>query len=266
MRTSRLVFIALLGTASCRSQAAQVESAPPPMDVSGTVDTRWDYLHAKYDANADGAIAAGEYDRGETQFERLDQNSDGVIDASDFESRSSGGGGGGNRGGMRAQFMVARYFQHDDEMEQLALAELREALAAYDSSADGKINLAEFQAGLEARKDLEFSHESSGMQRMMGDLDPWETLIAGVDHAVDDALAIDEVIAFFQARDGNGDDVWMLGQRTRPASSGEREKSGPTVGTIAPDFSLEPPTGGKAVTLSSFAGKKPVALIFGSYT
>lgn len=38
------------------------------------------------------------------------------------------------------------------------------------------------------------------------------------------------------------------------------------VGRLAPDFSLEPRAGGAPVTLSSFRGKSPVALVFGSYT
>jgi len=38
------------------------------------------------------------------------------------------------------------------------------------------------------------------------------------------------------------------------------------VGQQAPDFSLPLQSGGGAVTLSSFRGKKPVALVFGSYT
>ncbi len=43
--------------------------------------------------------------------------------------------------------------------------------------------------------------------------------------------------------------------------------SGPKVGTVAPDFTLSPPDGGPAVTLSSFRDRNlPVALIFGSYT
>jgi hypothetical protein len=37
-------------------------------------------------------------------------------------------------------------------------------------------------------------------------------------------------------------------------------------GDPAPDFSLEPPGGGPAVALSSFRGRSPVALVFGSYT
>ena len=44
--------------------------------------------------------------------------------------------------------------------------------------------------------------------------------------------------------------------------------AGRRVGTVAPDVTLSPPAGmeGEAVTLSAFKGKKPVALIFGSYT
>jgi hypothetical protein len=37
-------------------------------------------------------------------------------------------------------------------------------------------------------------------------------------------------------------------------------------GDLAVDFSLEPRGGGAPVTLSSFRGKKAVALVFGSYT
>ena len=37
-------------------------------------------------------------------------------------------------------------------------------------------------------------------------------------------------------------------------------------GRRAPDFTLSSPDGGETVTLSSFAGDRPVALIFGSYT
>lgn len=37
-------------------------------------------------------------------------------------------------------------------------------------------------------------------------------------------------------------------------------------GDLAPDFALEPRGGGPVITLSSFRGKQPVALVFGSYT
>ena len=40
----------------------------------------------------------------------------------------------------------------------------------------------------------------------------------------------------------------------------------PKVGDPAPDFELHDPSGEKSVRLSSFFGKRPVALVFGSYT
>jgi peroxiredoxin len=40
----------------------------------------------------------------------------------------------------------------------------------------------------------------------------------------------------------------------------------PRAGDIAPDFTLYDIEGKNSVTLSSFRGKKPVALVFGSYT
>jgi len=38
------------------------------------------------------------------------------------------------------------------------------------------------------------------------------------------------------------------------------------VGDVAPDFTLKTLDGKKTVTLSRFQGKKPVLLVFGSYT
>lgn len=40
----------------------------------------------------------------------------------------------------------------------------------------------------------------------------------------------------------------------------------PKVGDLAPDFTLSDISGTESITLSDFRGKKPVALIFGSYT
>jgi hypothetical protein len=40
----------------------------------------------------------------------------------------------------------------------------------------------------------------------------------------------------------------------------------PKVGDLAPDFELRDPSGNTVVRLSDFRGKRPVALVFGSYT
>lgn len=46
----------------------------------------------------------------------------------------------------------------------------------------------------------------------------------------------------------------------------ERETLAPAVGSEAPDFRLPRLGGGEPVVLSSFRARRPVALIFGSYT
>jgi len=46
----------------------------------------------------------------------------------------------------------------------------------------------------------------------------------------------------------------------------ERETKAPSVGDTAPDFDLPVRGSGERVRLSSFRGRRPVALIFGSYT
>lgn len=46
----------------------------------------------------------------------------------------------------------------------------------------------------------------------------------------------------------------------------ELDRKAPKAGNPAPDFTLSDISGTNSVTLSDFRGKKPVALIFGSYT
>ena len=45
-----------------------------------------------------------------------------------------------------------------------------------------------------------------------------------------------------------------------------RSKNVPKVGEMAPDFELKTTDGKRSVKLSSFRGKQPVVLIFGSFT
>jgi hypothetical protein len=46
----------------------------------------------------------------------------------------------------------------------------------------------------------------------------------------------------------------------------EMDVQSPKVGDLAPDFELQDPDGNLAIRLSDFRGKRPVALVFGSYT
>jgi hypothetical protein len=55
----------------------------------------------------------------------------------------------------------------------------------------------------------------------------------------------------------------------RPGAAGGKDLRMPDLlkeGDMAPDFTLPSPDGKRKVTLSEFRGKKPVALVFGSYT
>ena len=45
-----------------------------------------------------------------------------------------------------------------------------------------------------------------------------------------------------------------------------QDRQAPKAGDMAPDFTLFDVTGTESVTLTDFRGKKPVALVFGSYT
>ncbi len=57
-------------------------------------------------------------------------------------------------------------------------------------------------------------------------------------------------------------------ENRRKAKSWQEEfdARAPKVGEIAPDFELSDINGENPVRLSEFWGKKPVALVFGSYT
>ncbi len=72
--------------------------------------------------------------------------------------------------------------------------------------------------------------------------------------------------------DVNGDGVIDQAELTQLANRIGRRRTGrdgggsAVEGKIAPDFKLKSLDGKRSVQLSSFAGKKPVALVFGSYT
>jgi peroxiredoxin len=55
-------------------------------------------------------------------------------------------------------------------------------------------------------------------------------------------------------------------RRSKMASQKEIDSQAPRAGDLAPDFTLTDTSGTETVTLSDFRGKRPVALIFGSFT
>jgi Ca2+-binding EF-hand superfamily protein len=64
----------------------------------------------------------------------------------------------------------------------------------------------------------------------------------------------------------NGRPGTKVGEIITGPARGERYDDNLKIGDPAPDFKLSDSSGKRMVTLSSFRGKKPVVLIFGSYT
>ena len=251
--------------AARRGAVSSAEAAPMALDQS--IETRWDYLAQKYDTDGDGRIVYAEYARTEAAFERLDRNGDGALSAEDFARRQRLSMEERMRD-MRTQRTLARHFQTAEDTAVLERAEVVAALAAYDTNSDNVIDLEEFTCGI-----VEYDQEVPGsprmIERVMGDVEPWDAFREGTDGDGDGQVTREEVLAFFDAHDRDGVITFRSGQGgrgRRGQRGGEQRESGPAEGTLAPDFSLSPPEGGETITLSDFRGDRPVALIFGSYT
>lgn len=300
-RTSLTLLGAGLLLAGCRSAAEAPDAAPLPaeplpaltvreasfpveqpaakpvaipMDVEGAYDSTIGYMLDRYDANHDGQLTLEEYGRGESAFERLDRDDDGLLTTADWVRPSRDGRGGSSRmDRMRSMFpyiMIAKYFQADDDPSTLYIEELKDAADAYDTDDDGIVSVEEFTCAYEGQ---EQDPPGVGMMASMmgrGSEGPWEVIIGGADADEDGTLAIAELAAYFESNDRDSDGLWTFEARTLQRSR-EGQRNSPTdsaasEGTVAPDFTLSSPDGSETVTLSSFAGKKPVAMIFGSYT
>lgn len=63
------------------------------------------------------------------------------------------------------------------------------------------------------------------------------------------------------------DAKFIIKYRTKAMKSQKMlDTQAPKAGDLAPDFTLSDISGSESITLSDFRGKKPVALVFGSYT
>jgi len=299
-----LVLVGVAGCAAPSPEAGGLATAPatdapapatedaarPAPDIwtpdDDAPDAVWTFLASKYDADADGRVGVDEYTRDAGAFARLDRDGDGTITASDFDVGGGPGGGMPSMAAMRSRMgtmIVSRYFQADGDESELDPDELVEAFHGYDADGDGSIDADEFDARA----------ETIGAMPMMG-MDRFEILASSVDDE-DGLITSRELLTYFHASDSNGDGVWTMGggapapgsgghpvargsaedaareddeaPRTRePATADAGPPEIATEGDVAPDFRLEPMHGGEPVTLSSHAGEKPVALIFGSYT
>lgn len=251
-----------------------------PAAASEDPETVWQYLCRKYDKDHNDQIAPGEYDRGQDAFTRLDRDRDGVLSTADFE-REAANSGSPSPEELRHMMkstgtaVLIRYLS-EDEQDGLARGELERRFEALDTDADGLLTREEFQAEIDRR--------GVGPYRMMG-RDRFDFLAGGADGDADAKLSKGELGALFDSQDADadgvlaGDEVPEMSQgRGGPGDrrggrgsresrgEGEADDSRTAVGKVAPDFTLGDLDGTLTVTLSSHAGKKPVALIFGSFT
>ena len=222
------------------------------------------YLAGKYDKDKDGKITLAEYgvEREKAKFQGYDRDGDGTITKADF---AGGGGRGRTRGGNRGRntattsatgpaIAIALATNADaDGNSKVTLREWEKVLAALDSNADkiaGPEELNELMCAALGRKKLSIR----AIKRRSRHLDVNK----------DGKVQLGELGAMFAKIDKNKDqliDATELGA-AKPIVRGQ-----PKVGDVAPDFTLPFVKDMKTqVRLSSFKGKKPVALIFGSYT
>lgn len=240
----------------------EASSAPLAASASSAATEQgpFQFLAARFDSDHDGRILPHEMSARAESFRRLDRDGDGAITPSDF-ARGSSRPPRGMRAEAEAQRVVQRIFQADGE-RTLSRRELARSFEFFDRDRDGALVEKELWAGVRERFGDEGGALPLALRRFLERHPPFEALRAAVDTDGDRRLARAELLSFFDARD-DGDGVWGT-RRTATAEAARPE--GPAVGTLAPDFALAGPEGGEVVRLSSFRGKKAVALIFGSYT
>ncbi len=212
----------------------------------------WTHLAEKYDANGDGKVTEAEYGRGKDKFARYDRDGDGVLTDADFErgARRRGQRGGnrgnrnrgqGNRGRPSPFAMVRVEFAKQADVDRNGAVTAEEWSRYIDSLEAGEDGVLEI-------KDV-FAGAGGGMLgRSLGRM-------ADADRDGDITTADLERIFAAMDADENGE--------LQRSELGEL----PWPGEMAPDFELPlADAEDELVTLSSFRGVKPVALIFGSYT
>ena len=249
---------------------AALGAAVPAQGSGGGQTDVWAHLSRSYDKNDDGKVTKDEYSRGEAAFGNLDRNDDGVLTEADFERRSRGGRGGGRGGGRNMSrsigVMVARVADLDENGE-VTITEFK-ALIVSVSDDDGTIDQEALVEKIPMRggrggRGGQRGGQGGGNDRMI------RMMISALDKDQNGDIESEDLMKIFAELDRNKDNTLArdeLGGNRRGGGRPARSEL-PQAGEAAPDFELPyADDKDKTIKLSSYAGQKPVALIFGSYT
>ncbi len=240
-------------TSPPQNESPQRPTPQPPRFQRNSGAQAFRLLQEKYDKDGDGKISSQEYPRGEATFQRLDRDEDGFLTPADFSrNRRRSPMSQKNRmlriRRMALQSALGTYFKKAKSIDPKAWNKF---LQDWDANQDGVLeDLEAFEIGLDNRTVrillMAFGDRKSGIRPT--------------------SLNKESFAPFFSLLDADKDKVLTRGEFIPSGRSGS--SSNPLhKGQKAPDFNLPMVHDAKTlVRLSSFAGKKPVALIFGSYT
>ena len=241
---------------ACIGGAAALAAVSLPAQRTQQSQTEvWEFLIEKYDTNKDAEITAEEYDRGTGKFTTYDRTGDGVLTQADFtpggRGGRRGGRGAGGRGGAaislaQADQMIAR----DADKDESRIVTEAEWKAVVNALRTGDVNGAQLAP---------LAKQANGtVRRFRGQM--LEQFVSTFDADKSGSVSATEVGMAFARLDKDKSEALEWSELGLEAIL-------PKAGEVAPDFVvpyLEKPN--ESVQLSSFAGDKPVALIFGSYT
>ena len=195
----------------------------------------WKWLSERLDANKDGQVEREEFPsdlpKADQLFERLDRDGDGKLTVADFDHSESAAPSPMNMAAMK------------DRMSKQLFSRL-------DKDSNGRVTMQElaefFRYG--DKEELEFL--TSEDLRFAIDEPPSKKPASKVDD--NPAAAGPSTPAAAMRMFLRGDMGWLT--------------AGPQLGDVAPDFTLPNHDGTQHVKLSDSFGKRPVVLVFGSFT
>ncbi len=209
--------------------------------------TTWDFLSAKYDADADGRISHAEYTRGVEAFARLDRDGDGALTPADFTAQAARAQGESQRRGREVQRLLMTRFQ-EDRVPDLGRDEMLRRLAAFDRDEDAALSEAEFRAL------TSWSARPAEKTATAAEANVWPNLLRAADADANALLAHAELAALFDRCDADRDGMLVPPFRARRGVESVRP-DGPEPGDPAPPL-------GEA----AWAVDRPTVLLFGSFT